>query len=70
MVMSTATTTATATALVIVMVMVMVIVIATVLLYFMSKTCEMFARSSEPEAHVKNARQQNRIQELTTNIRY
>ena len=66
MVVSTATTKATATALV----MVMVIVKAIVLLYFMSKTCEMFARSSEPEAHVKNARQQNRIQELTTNIRY
>ena len=68
MVVSTATTTATATALV--MVMVMVIVKAIVLLYFMSKTCEVFARSSEPEAQVKNARQQNKIQALITNIRY
>ena len=31
------------------------------MIYLMSKTWEVFTQSSEPEAHVKNARQKKRV---------
>jgi len=51
--------------------MVTVLVVVIIIIYFMSKMWEVFAQSPEPEAHVKNSRQQiNRIEELIPKMRY